>query len=114
MDPSDFKGRNLLDPTDKLYTVSWPATFFVAVFSTDRKSPGKFTIRYSFEDNEPDLKPGVPEVIQVITIVKITEIIEVEEIVNERYNLMWVYVACGVGTPVVTFLICSLCRKCRK
>ena len=55
----------------------------------------------------------MPEVIQVIKIVKVTEIIEVEERVEKEYDLTWVYVACGVSTPIGTFLIISLCYKCR-
>ena len=55
----------------------------------------------------------MPEVIQVIKIVKVTEIIDVEEKVEKEYDLTWVYVACGVSTPIATFLIVSLCYKCR-
>ena len=56
----------------------------------------------------------MPEVIKIIKIERVTEVIDIEERVEKKYDLTWVYVACGVSMPIVTFLIISLCRKCRK
>ena len=56
----------------------------------------------------------MPQVIEVTKIEKVTEVIEVEEKVEQKYDLTWVYVACGIGMPVVTVFIISLFRKCRK
>ena len=46
LDPEEFDGKQLLDPSDKQFTVSWPATFFFSVFSTNAKSSAKFILRY--------------------------------------------------------------------
>lgn len=48
LDPEEFDGKQLLDPADKQFTVSWPATFFFSVFSTNAKRSAKFILRYQF------------------------------------------------------------------
>ena len=50
------------------------------VFNTSRSgAASKFTLKYSFTNNDPGLKPGVPKVIQIIKIERVTEVIDVEE-----------------------------------
>ena len=46
LEPEAFKGNQLLEPWGKKFTITWPASFFLVVFTTHNLKPGKFTIGY--------------------------------------------------------------------
>lgn len=70
-------------------------------------------MRYSFEDKDPGLKPGVPEIITVVQIVKVTEVIEVDEFVTEEFDLTWVYIFAGCAAFLTIIVVVCLCKYCK-